>query len=114
MRDEELTAPGVPPIERDADCPAQIWPLANLIADGVARSALTVPSRIPALHDEVRYNAVEREAPIEPPLHERHEVVDHQWRIEYGELNLHGAPVRIDERLRRELRVRERGRLERI
>ena len=62
VRDEELAAAGVLPVERHADGAAQIRPLVDLVANRVARPALAVAARIAVLHDEVGHDAVDRDA----------------------------------------------------
>src|SRR5262245_44299142 len=100
MRDEELAAAGVGPVERHADGPAQIRTLVQLVANRVAGSAFTVAARIAALDDEVLDDAMEGDAVEESLACKRDEVVRRQRRIEHRQLDLNQPAVRFDVDLR--------------
>src|SRR5919204_1614299 len=114
MRDEELTAAGVGPVERHADGASQVRALVDLIADGVTGPAFAVAARISVLNDEVGYHAVNAQAVEEILSSKRHEVLDRQRRIDDGELDLNRATVGIDVRLRRHLWIGEAQRFVRL
>ena len=59
VRDEELAAAGVRPVERHADGSAQVGPLVELVANRVAGSAFAVAARIAGLDHEVGHHAME-------------------------------------------------------
>ena len=65
----------LPPVsfhdERHADRAAQVRPLVELVADGVAGPAFAVAARIAVLHHEVRHDAVHLQAVEEPLARER-------------------------------------------
>src|SRR5207247_10365141 len=105
MRDEELAAAGIGPIERHADGATQIGPLAELVADRESGSAFAVAPRIPTLYDEVGDDTVKRE-PVEKLLaRERHERLHRERRVEHGQLDLHEAAIQFEIDLRRNRRI---------
>src|SRR6188472_3563669 len=97
MCDEELTAPGVFPIERHSHSALQVGQLVQLVADGVARPAFSVTARIAGLHHEVRNEPMNRVVAEESLPGERNEVRNRQWRIDHRELELDRALVGVDE-----------------
>src|SRR5262245_56087785 len=100
MRDEELTAAGVLPVERHAHGPAQVWSLVDLVSNRVAWPAFTVSARVAVLHDEVGHDAMNRNPGEESFTSERDEVGDGQRRIEHRQFELDGPLVCLDERTR--------------
>src|SRR2546428_10483173 len=105
MGDEELAAAGVGPIERHADGPSKVRTLVQLVADRVTRSSFAVAAGIAILDDETGHDAVDAEAVEETLACERHEIVDGQWSIEDGQLDLDRAAVGVDVDLGRHFRI---------
>src|SRR4051812_19175037 len=79
VRDEELTSSGVGSGERHAHRTPHIAMLIHLVDDRMARSAIAVTPRIPALHHKIRYNAV-KALPVEVPRARQGDEVVHRNR----------------------------------
>src|SRR6267143_4629588 len=101
MRDEELAPAGVLPVERHSHRAAEVWQLVQLVANRVAGPAFPVATRIAVLDDEVGNHAVNRDAVEEPLARELDEVGDGERRVRDGQLDLDGAAIELDERVRR-------------
>src|SRR5687768_9137988 len=108
MRDEELTAAGVFPVERHPYCAAKVGQLVQLVANGVARPAFPIAARVSSLDDEVGNEPVNRVVVEKSLSRERDEVRHRQWGINHRELELDRAFVGVDEGARRERRIHER------
>src|SRR5262249_2527949 len=100
VRDEELTAARVGPVEGHADRATQIGTLVQLVAAGIARSSGSVSPRIAPLHDEIRYDAMNRDVVEKSFARQGDEVLDGLRRIEHRHLNLNRSPVGLDVSLR--------------
>src|SRR5262245_44784081 len=99
MRDEELAAAGVLPVERDADDAAQVRLLTEFVANRETRAALAVAAGIAALDHEIGNDAVKRQAIVEALAGEGHERLDRQRRIDDIKLDLNRAAVGVDEHM---------------
>src|SRR5215218_8039769 len=99
MRDEELAAASVLPVEGDADDATEVRLLTEIVANCETRTALSVAPRIAALDDEVGNDAVEGQAVVEPIAGQRDERFHRQRRIDHRELDLNRAAIGIDEHM---------------
>src|SRR5437667_11471070 len=108
MRDEELAAAGVLPVERHADRTAKVWQLVQFIANRVPRPTVTIAARVAVLDDEVGDHAMDGNAVEEASVSEVDEVGDGDRRVRDRQLDLDRAAVRLDKRMRRELRRDQR------
>src|SRR5262245_11099017 len=73
VRDEKLAAARVFTRESHPDCPAVVWPGVDLAADLIARAAFAVATRVAALNNEMRRDAVKSQAVEEAFTRERDE-----------------------------------------
>src|SRR5688572_12746372 len=96
MRDEELAAAGVFPVERHADGAAQVRTLVDLVANREAGAAFAVAAWIAALDHEVGHDAMEGEAVEESAPGERDEVVNRERRVSDREIDVNPAASRLD------------------
>src|SRR5215468_7673272 len=95
VRDEELAAARVFPVERHADSSTQIWQLVQLIADRVAWATVAVAPGIAVLNHEIGHHTVNR-SPIEKSLaDEIDEVGDGQRRVRDRELDFNRPAIRF-------------------
>src|SRR5678816_2481000 len=96
MRDEELAAARIFPIERHSDRAAQIWQLVQFVTNRIAGSAFPITPRIAVLHDEVRHDAMNRH-PVEEPLAcQLDEIGDRERSIADGQLDFNGATIGLN------------------
>src|SRR5262245_8767120 len=101
MRDEELAAAGILPVESHADGAAQIGPLIELVSNRIARTTLAVSAWVAILDDKVGHDAVKGNPVEEALARQRDEVGDCQRRIEHCQLELDGPLIGVDKSSRR-------------
>src|SRR5262245_61292695 len=102
MRDEELAAAGICPVERHPDRPAEKRLLVALVANRVAGTSFAVATWIAALDDEVGHHPMDGDAVEESLARERDEVLGGQRRVEHSQLNLDGASIGVEVSLHRD------------
>src|SRR5438046_1801389 len=86
-----LTTTRIRPREGHAHRPSIVPMPIQLIANGVPRPAAAVTTWIAILRDEIRYDAMKREAVIIPSLGKRDEVRHGQWCVRGGQIHLNRA-----------------------
>src|SRR2546423_7932438 len=97
VRDEPLRAARVLARQGHADRAATVRNHIYLAANLVAGAAVAVAARVAALYDEVRHDAVERDAVEVVPARKPYEVVNRQRRVLRQQLNRERALVRRDD-----------------